>query len=111
MRTAQGFDQAAIGRLSTRRRWAMFWVVGYLPFGFALFFLGAPQASGTLLLAAWLVLAILSLWRLRLTECPHCGQLFYADSKWGQTNLRLPFSGVCMHCGFDLGHPDLGSLL
>lgn len=110
MRTAQGFDNTMMVRLNTRRRWAMFWVAGYLPFGFGLFFLGTPQNFGTLILAVWLAMALASLWRLRLNECPHCGLLFYADSKWGQTNLRLPFSGVCMHCGFDLDHPDSAPL-
>lgn len=111
MRTASGFDTAAMRRLRAQRRWAVFWVVGYLPFGFTLFFRGAPQTSGTLLVAAWLGLALFSLWRLRLNGCPRCGLLFYAESRWGSTNLRIPFTGQCMHCGFDLDHSDLESIL
>jgi hypothetical protein len=94
-----------------RRRWAMFWVVGYQSFGFGLLYIGIPQNSGTLILAGWPAMVLVSLWWLRLSECPQCGQLFYANSKWGQTNLCLPFSGKCMHCGFDLDHPDSASLL
>jgi hypothetical protein len=89
----------------------MFWVVGYLPFGFGLYYIGIAQDSGTLILAGWLAMVLVSLWRLRLSECPQCGQLFYADSKWGQTNLCLPFSAKCMHCGFDLDHPDSAALM
>jgi hypothetical protein len=89
----------------------MFWVAGYLPFGFVVFFLGTPQNLGTPLLVAWLALVVASLWRVRLSECPQCGLLFYADSKWGQTNLRLPFTRFCMHCEFDLGHLDSAPLI
>jgi len=104
MASAHGFDLDTFERLRRARRLAVVFVIGYLPLGLSLFFLNAPQFTGTVALALWLAVTLASLWYLRTHECPRCGQLFYADSKWGQTNLRIPFSGQCMHCGFTLAH-------
>jgi hypothetical protein len=111
MATAIGFDSEAMDRLRTQRRWAVFWVVGYLPFGLALFYGGAPAGSGILVMLAWLALGLLSLVRLRLFECPRCSLLFYATSRWGSINLYIPFAGQCMHCGFDLDSGDFGPIM
>jgi len=111
MRTASGIDTDALLRLRVQRRWSVFWVVGYLPFGFALFYGGAPPASGSVILLAWMVVGLWSLFRLRLQECPRCGLLFYAANAWGSTNLSMPFAGHCMHCGFDLDSGDLEPIL
>jgi hypothetical protein len=100
---ADGFDLATFARLRRARRLAQVLVIGYLPLGFALFFLNAPQLSGTIALALWLVVAIAALLHLRAHDCPRCRQLFYAASQWGATDLHIPFGRRCMHCGFTLG--------
>ena len=104
MRSMEGFDANALRRIKRIRWLAVILVAGYLPLGFALFFMHAPQNIGTLLLVLWLIGSLLSLVRLRLMDCPQCGQLFYAFSRRGSTNLRMPFSRSCMHCGFMLSH-------
>ena len=101
--SAGGFDLDTFVKLRRARRLAIVLVIGYLPVGFALFFLNAPRFSGTLALALWLVVALASLAHLRAHECPRCRQLFYADSQWGPTNLHIPFARRCMHCGFTIG--------
>lgn len=98
---ASGIDDSGLIRLRRLRRWAIFWISAYLPLGLMLFFIGAP-ASGTPVLGAVLALAVLNVLHLRLLECPQCGQLFYADSKWGSTNVLIPFGCNCMHCSFSL---------
>lgn len=103
MVSTTGFNLEALANLRRARRLAIVFVVGYLPLGFALFFLDAPQTTGTATLAVWLVVTLLSILHLRSLECPQCGHLFYADSRWGYTNLRIPFTRQCMHCDFMLG--------
>ncbi|HXZ87876.1 MAG TPA: hypothetical protein VEF07_04855 [Candidatus Binataceae bacterium] len=111
MGTASGFDTEALARLRAQRLWSVFWVVGYVPLGFALFYGGAPPVYGTSIMLAWLAVGLWSLFRLRLLDCPRCGLLFYAASTWGSTNLSMPFAGHCMHCGFDLDSSDMEPIL
>ena len=107
MATASGFDLESMDRLRIQRRWAVFWVLGGLPFSLALFYGGAAIGTGLLLMLAWTACGVLSLGRLRLFDCPRCSQLFYASSHWGTTSMHIPFGGQCMHCGFDLDSGDL----
>jgi hypothetical protein len=104
MQSIEGFDENVLRKIKRYRRLAVILVAGYLPLGFALFFLHAPQGLGTALLILWLISSLLSLVRLRLMDCPQCGQLFYAFSRRGSTNLRMPFGRSCIHCGFLLYH-------
>ena len=101
--STDGFDLETFVQLRRARRLALAFVVGYLPIGFTLFFLNATESAGTIALGLWLVVALASLVHLRAHDCPRCGQLFYADSLWGATDLHIPFGRRCKHCGFTLG--------
>ena len=87
-------------RLRRMRRWSIFCVSAYI-FVALIFYIETP-ATGAPALGAILVLAMLSVLHLRTLECPQCGSLFYADGKWGPTNLSIPFSRICRHCRFSL---------
>lgn len=95
-------DDSGLIRLRRLRRWSIFWMSLYLLAGVLLFFIGVSQATGALILSEILALVLVTVWHLRLLECPQCGGLFYADCKWGRTNPLIPFADNCMHCGFSL---------
>ncbi len=98
---SDGLDSTALVRLIQLRRWAITLILAYLPTGLFFFFLQA-EAVGRLVLCEMLAVLCVTLFHLRLCECPQCGWLFYADSKWGNTNLAMPFAKDCMHCSFSL---------
>jgi hypothetical protein len=106
MRTACGFDIQVMSRLRTQRRWAIFWVAAYVPFGLALLYCDASVVFGSLAMLTWFAVAAVALVRLRLNDCPRCGLMFYAESVWGMTNLAIPFTAQCMHCGFEVDGSD-----
>ena len=93
-------DAVGLIRLRRMRRWSIFYVAAYILVA-VIFFIETP-VTGTPALGAILALAVLSVLHLRTLECPQCGSLFYADGKWGRTNLSIPFARICRHCGFSL---------
>jgi len=96
-----GIGESELARLRRLRRAAIYLILAYFPVGLLFSVIGAPR-TGTLVLMEVLVLVLVTLWHLRLAECPKCDQPFYANSQWGRTSWSLPFGSECMHCDFTL---------
>ena len=96
-----GIDQSELARLRRLRRAAIGLMLAYFPVGLSLSALGARR-TGTLVLMEMLGVVLLTLWHLRLIDCPKCGQLFYASNRRGRTSWKMPFGAECTHCNFTL---------
>jgi hypothetical protein len=96
-----GINDKGLATLKRLRRSAIYLITGYAPVALMLSTIHLRH-TGTLVLMELLVLCLVTLWHLRLTECPKCGQHFYANGLWGSTSSGLPFGTSCMHCDFSL---------
>ena len=96
-----GINEAALSALKRVRRSAIYLITGYAPIGLLLSAVRLPR-TGKLVLMEMLVVSLVTLWHLRLIDCPKCGQPFYANGLWGSTSRGLPFGTTCMHCDFSL---------
>ncbi len=103
-----GINEKGLISLKRLRRCVIYLMIGYAP---AALMLSAAhlRRTGTLVLMELLVLGLVTLWHLRLTDCPKCGQPFYANGLWGSTSSGLPFGTSCMHCDFSLLNQDSGA--
>ena len=96
-----GTAESELVRLTRLRNASTGLILAYFPVGLLFFAIDATR-TGTLVLMEMLVVMLVTLWHLRLAECPKCGQPFYANSQWGCTSWSLSFGRDCMHCDFTL---------
>jgi hypothetical protein len=97
----------AIADFQSRRRWFLFWLLGYVPFGILIvaltLFAGLPQAAGKVYVISWLAAAVVMGWRAMSARCPNCGNLFYCYRN--KRYLPAAFFFLhrnCKHCGFSI---------
>jgi len=90
-----------------RRRWFLFWSLGYVPFGSLVvamaFFVRLPRSVGMVFVTGWLIVAAVAACRAALVRCPQCGKLFhcYRNKRY----LAAPFFFLyrqCKQCGFSI---------
>jgi len=96
-----GINETGLAMLKRMRRNAIYMITGYAPVGLLLASVHLRH-TGKLVLMEILVASLVTLWHLRLVDCPKCGQHFYANGLWGSTSSGLPFGTTCMHCDFSL---------
>lgn len=101
----------AIADFQSRRRWFLFWLLGYVPFGILVialaYFVGLPQVAGKVYVISWLCAAAVTGWRAISVSCPNCRNLFYCY--WNKRYLPAPLFFLhrnCKHCGFSIPKPS-----